>query len=137
MCSTVRRAARALTQFYEQELRSSGLRTTQFIILQVLSLAGELNQGELGSFLAMDSTTLTRTLAIMSRRGWIKKRHGTDRREWRILLAKAGEEQLKRALPYWERAQARVRQKLCEGPWNELTNLTNQVTNLVTEFGEL
>jgi hypothetical protein len=31
--------------------------------------------------LAMDSTTLTRTLAIMSRNSWITRRYGKDRRE--------------------------------------------------------
>lgn len=136
MCATLRRAARALTQLYEQEMRSSGLSTSQFTILQVLSLISELTQGELGRLLVMDSTTLTRTLAIMSRRGWIKKRHGHDRREWRIALAKTGQEQLRRALPLWERAQVRVRRQMGKGPWSELTKLTNQLTNQVAESGD-
>jgi len=36
MCSTVRRAARALTQFYEEALRATGMRSSQLTILQVL-----------------------------------------------------------------------------------------------------
>ena len=72
----MRRASRALTQLYEDSLRPLGLRGSQFTILQTLSLAGEVSQGELGQMLAMDSTTLTRTLAIMSRRGWVARRLG-------------------------------------------------------------
>jgi DNA-binding MarR family transcriptional regulator len=135
MCASLRRASRALTQFYEEELRPVGLRATQFTVLQALSLAGELTQGKLGRMLAMDSTTLTRTLKIMSRQGWIGKRHGTDRREWRLRLSKAGEIQLKRALPRWERVQTRLRLQLGEGQWDALTKLTNNVTNAVTEKG--
>src|SRR5712691_12742993 len=68
MCARFRRASRALTQLYDEALRPLGLRATQFTILQALSLAGEVSQGHLGEMLAMDSTTLTRTLEIMARR---------------------------------------------------------------------
>jgi DNA-binding MarR family transcriptional regulator len=133
MCAGLRRASRALTQFYEEELRPVGLRATQFTVLQVLLLAGELTQGELGRILAMDSTTLTRTLKIMSRQGWIAKRRGVDRREWRLRLSKAGETQLQRALPRWEKVQIRLRLQLGGSQWDALTKLTNHVTNAVTK----
>ena len=93
-CATLRRAARALTQLYEEALRPFGLRSTQFTILQALSFTGEITQGELGRILAMDSTTLTRTLEIMRRQGWITKRRGKDKREWRLQLAVNGKAQL-------------------------------------------
>src|SRR6202030_1838927 len=105
MCASLRRASRALTSLYDEALRPLGLRATQFTILQSLSLAGEVTQGVLGQMLAMDSTTLTRTLGIMIQHGWIARRPGEDRREWRIRLSKAGETQLKRALPHWESVQ--------------------------------
>jgi DNA-binding MarR family transcriptional regulator len=135
MCAGLRRASRALTQFYEEELRPTGLRSTQFTVLQVLALAGEVTQGELGRMLAMDSTSLTRTLRIMSRHGWIGKRRGADRREWRLRLSKTGEVQLRRALPRWEKVQARLRLQLGKVQWDALATLTNNVTNAVTEKG--
>src|SRR5258705_1674978 len=97
MCATFRRASRALTQVYDEALRPLGLRATQFTIVQVLSRTGEVSQGELGQILAMDSTTLTRTLRIMSREGWIAERPGEDRRERWLRLAKAGRDQFNRA----------------------------------------
>jgi len=93
MCGSFRRTSRALTQLYENALRPLGLRATQFTILQALSLAGEVTQSQLGEMLAMDSTTLTRTLQIMSREVWIAKRRGKDRRKRPPPLAKAGETQ--------------------------------------------
>ncbi|HKU24717.1 MAG TPA: MarR family winged helix-turn-helix transcriptional regulator [Candidatus Sulfotelmatobacter sp.] len=133
MCATLRRCARAMTQHYEDALRPWGLRGTQFTILQALELAGEVSQGELGKILAMDSTTLTRTLEIMARQGWVKKWSGRDRRERRLRLAKAGQLQLKRALPAWQRVQSRLRQRLGEEFWGRLMTLTNEVTSVVTE----
>src|SRR5260370_28964197 len=99
MCGNFRRTARALTQLYDQALRPLGLRATQFTILQFLSLAGEVSQGHLGEMLAMDSTTLTRTLEIMARRGWIAERRGEDRRGTRGALGPAGEAQTQHPLP--------------------------------------
>jgi len=130
MCASLRRAARALTQLYEQALRPLGLRATQFTVLQALEQAGEVSQGELGQMLVMDSTSLTRTLEIMRRRGWIVKRPGKDQRERRLSLSPAGRERLRSATPAWEKAQARLRQQLGTEPWTEFLRLTNQVTNI-------
>ena len=132
-CATLRRAARALTQFYEEALRPAGLRSSQLTLLQVLARAGEVTQGEIGHILAMDSTTLTRTLAIMSRRGWIAKHRGKDRREWRFRLAPAGKARLEAALPRWEQVQERLRQRLGRERWNALLKLADELAVAVSE----
>lgn len=134
LCASIRRTSRALTQLYEGALRPVGLRSSQFTILQALSLAGELTQGQLGRILVMDSTTLTRTLRIMVQHRWVVRRRGNDRRESRLRLSAAGRAQFKRALPHWERVQAHLRDRLGQ-QWEGLMALTTEVTNAVTEGG--
>jgi DNA-binding MarR family transcriptional regulator len=136
MCANVRRAARALTQRYDEALRPLGLTITQFTILQALSLAGEPTQGQLGEILAMDSTTLTRTLAVMNRHGWIAKHYGTDRRERRLRLTRAGEAELNRAVSYWRSTQEALRVGLGKERWDELTKLVNDTTSMIAEQGD-
>ncbi len=134
MCASLRRSSRALTQHYEKALRPLGLRATQFTILQALSLAGEVTQRRLGQIpQPIDSTTLTRTLDIMSRRGWIAKQQGQDRREWRLRMTRAGESQFERALPGWQEVQSRLQSQLGSDRWEKLLSLTNIVTSEVTE----
>jgi DNA-binding MarR family transcriptional regulator len=133
MCATLRRASRVLTQLYEEALRPAGLRATQFTILQALSLTGEVLQGELGRILAIDSTTLTRTLEIMDRRGWIAKRQGKDKRERWLSLTKSGRAQFRHALPHWEKVQAQARGKLGGEGWDRLLKFANEVTNAIVE----
>src|SRR5579871_4012646 len=123
MCANIRRAARALSQRYDEALRPLGLTITQFTILGALSLTGEPTQGELGELLAMDSTTLTRTLAIMTRNGWIAKHYGADRRERRLRLTRAGQAEFNRAFPSWQKTQDELRDQLGKGRWDELTKL--------------
>jgi DNA-binding MarR family transcriptional regulator len=128
MCASFRRASRVLTEHYDAGFRPLGLRATQFTILQAFSVAGEVSQGRLGQILAIDSTTLTRTLAIMKRRGWIISRSGKDRRERWLRLSEGGKAEYERALPHWEKVQRELRTRLGDEHWNELLNLTNQVT---------
>ena len=136
MCGSFRRTSRALTQSYERAFRPIGLRATQFTILQVLSRAGEVSQGQLGEILAMDSTTLTRTLEIMRRYGWIAERRGEDQRERRLSLSNSGKTKLNRATVVWEKIQSRLRGQLGDQAWNNLMQLTNQITELATAQGD-
>jgi DNA-binding MarR family transcriptional regulator len=121
---------------YENVLRPFGLSSTQFTVLQSLSLAGEVSQGQLGEILAMDSTSLTRTLAIMRRHRWIEERRGTDRRERKLRLARQGETRFHRALPVWNKVQRRLRHRLGDEDWKKFLQLADHVTNMVTTKGE-
>lgn len=137
LCASLRRAARAVTQRYDEALRRAGLRATQFTLLQALSRAGALTQGDLGDLLALDSTTLTRTLEILRRRGWIAKRQGDDRRERRLSLTHSGEARLRRALPHWEKVQAQMRHRLGSKRFKSLLGLSDKVTTAAMEGGTL
>ena len=116
----MRRASRALTQLYDGELRGAGLTIAQFTLLQVLFRRGEVTQGGLGQILVLDTTTLTRTLQPLERKGWIERRQGEDRRERRITLTKAGRARFRRAIPAWNRAQKVLRSRLGRPRWKEL-----------------
>jgi DNA-binding MarR family transcriptional regulator len=127
MCASFRRAARALTQVYDDALRPLGLRATQFTILQALSLTGEISQGDLGDLLLLDSTTLTRTLRLMRARGWIEQHRGKDRREQRLQLSPAGRRQFKRASVAWQELQIRLRSRVGTANWNEWLKAATEV----------
>jgi DNA-binding MarR family transcriptional regulator len=136
-CANLRRGSRALTQLYDDALRPFGLRSTQFTILQVLSRAGELNQGQLAEMLAMDSTTLTRTLGILRAHGWILERRGKpDRRERWVRLSPAGKTQFGRALPAWRRVQSRLRRTLGERTSADLLQLLHRIAHVFQTQGE-
>lgn len=119
-CASLRRAARAVTRAYEAELRDSGLKPTQFTLLWVLDRKGPNTQGALGEILAIESSTLTRTLAPLEEAGWIRAAAGDDARETRWSLTPAGKRKVARTLPAWERAQSALRTRLGAAPWGRL-----------------
>src|SRR5580765_4697241 len=83
-CGSLRRASRVVTRIYDEALRPSGLEIMQFGLMASLDRLGEATQRQLSVGFAMDSTTLTRTLGLLQRRGWIERRPGKDKRQ-RIL----------------------------------------------------
>lgn len=119
-CATLRRTARLVTQLYEEALRPTGVGGPQFTLLQALKLAPGVSQKQLGEILGIDSTTLTRTLALLRKRGWLRAESGTDRRALRLGLTKAGEKEYERVLPYWQSAQKRLKQALGDSNWNRM-----------------
>jgi len=123
-CASLRRAARIVTQRYEHKLQPSGLKATQFTLLQALVIAGDISQGQLGDILGLDSTTLTRTLALLRKKRWISGKPGEDRRELRLTLTVEGRRKYQSALPYWHSAQRELRAALGEAGWNQIMEAT-------------
>jgi len=127
-CANLRRAARAVTQLYDAELRRGGLRTPQFTLLRSLATQGRIRQGHLGNHLALDPTTLSRTLRSLASRGWIRSVQGADRRERHWELTPAGRRQFDRARLLWDRAQARLGAALGQAAWDALQTTLKRVT---------
>ncbi|HET9040689.1 MAG TPA: MarR family winged helix-turn-helix transcriptional regulator, partial [Gemmatimonadales bacterium] len=104
----MRKAARAVTQLYDDILRPSGLRITQFSLLQVIQLTGSSNITDLAEMAVMDRTTLTRNLRLLAEAGLITIREGDDARVREVSLTAIGQARLSAALPYWEKAQRQM-----------------------------
>lgn len=125
---SIRQASRIVTQMYDQTLKPSGVKITQFGILRLLSACPGLTTGSMAQALAMDSTTLTRTLKIIEENKWIEASPGEDRRERHWKLTRAGEERLQQALPLWKEAQKQFAQLASDV---DLDGLTRAVFHLV------
>src|SRR5437868_10301947 len=93
-CQNLRRLSRVLTRIYDQELRKAGLEITQFGLLTALAATGEANQKRLSAGFAMDSTTLTRTLGLLRKQGWVQVKRGQDRRERLFSLTRGGKREM-------------------------------------------
>jgi DNA-binding MarR family transcriptional regulator len=127
-CQNLRRLSRVVSRIYDQELRRAGLEITQFGLLTALAKLGEANQKRLSAGFAMDSTTLTRTLGLLRKQGWVRARRGKDRRERLFSLTGAGSRHLATAQPYWEQAERRLRSQLGDAGWKNMKEMVFQMT---------
>ena len=80
VCNTLRMVSRVVTQLYDDCLRPSGLRVTQFSILATVARLGEASLKQLEHELAIDQTTLTRSLTLLERAGVLERGSHPDGR---------------------------------------------------------
>src|SRR5215470_12300323 len=126
-CGSLRRASRVVTRIYDDALRPSGLQIMQFGLMASLDRLGEATQRQLSVGFAMDSTTLTRTLGLLQRRGWIERRPGSDKRQRILRLTKQGRARLEKARPLWRKAQEDLYVLIGKDAFETLTRVSHEV----------
>lgn len=119
-CFALRKAARAVTQVYDEALKASGLRATQLSLLNVVAQCGPADMKALAKTLVMDRTTLTRNLKPLIQQGLVEVVESADRRHRPIALTARGRDKMAEALPLWRKAQAEVTKDLGPERWDSL-----------------
>lgn len=119
-----------MTQLYDEVLRPTGLRITQFSILGATMAMEPITVTRLAEATVTDRTTLTRNLKLLEKQGLIRVAPGNDRREREVALTSRGRQALVRTLPLWEKAQAHVVEGLGEERWKDLRQELSAVVSL-------
>jgi len=126
----LRKTTRAITSMYDEAMRPSGLRISQFGVLVALALAEEATVSKLARMLGLDRTTMTRNLGPLERQGLVASTTGDDARNRVLRLTEKGRAMLERGLPMWERAQARVVRGLGDARWKGLLQALKATASL-------
>ena len=112
LCGHLRRAARAVTQVYDEAFQPTGLKATQVSLLQAAWRQGPSTLNRLAGAVVMDRTTLARNLKPLARLGLVRISQGADRRSREVTVTFSGRKALLKAYPEWRRAQARMRRRI-------------------------
>ena len=107
-CLNIRRASRAVTQFYEKVLEPSGLKVTQYSLLRNLERADPVSMSVLAKIMRIDRTTLNRNMKPLISAGLITANSGEDSRSRQVILTEAGKAALVNAYALWDEAQASI-----------------------------
>ncbi len=130
VCLNLRGAARAVTQLYDEILKPSGLKATQFSVLAAVAIKGPASMSVISRTLVMDRTTLTRNLKPLLERRLVKMGKGEDRRQRTIQLTQNGKTALARALPLWKKVQNQVVTGLGQARWRGMAQLLGETVRL-------
>lgn len=128
-----RRATRLITQYYDKALAPAGLRSTQYSLLNALSMLGETSMQDISTIMAMDRTTLTRNLSPLVKKGLVKVSVGSDRRSRPITVTAKGKSTLEKALPYWQEAQSHILDAVGAKQWDTMMRGLHQISMIVEE----
>ncbi len=132
-CFNVRRASRAVTQFYDDIMAPSGIKATQFTMLGAVALMGPASVTRLAAHLALDRTTLTRNLKVLADQGLVSIAAGEDKRERVVSLTDDGRTAIDRATPVWHEAQDALAARFGEERWRRMIEDMNDLGALIDE----
>ena len=115
-----RRAARAVTSLYDRAFEPFGIRSTQFSILVGIAKTQPTSISAVSGLLAIDRTTLTRSLRLLKKQGLLSVSDRSAKRQRFLTLTSKGERTLAASLPGWRKAQDRFVQSLGTDYWTNL-----------------
>ncbi|MDD5276969.1 MAG: MarR family winged helix-turn-helix transcriptional regulator [Methylovulum sp.] len=116
----LRKATRAVSQFYDELLRPIGIRSTQYSLLVYLHMSGSITVTQLADNVVMDRTTLTRNLNVLEKEKFVTVISGLDRRTRLVTITQDGLVILDKAYPLWYQAQSRIKGAMSEAQLNGL-----------------
>ena len=128
-CFNLRMAARMVTQRYDEILRPTGLRSTQFGLLVATKAFGPVAVTKLAKGAMMDRTTLARNLGPLEKKRLIEIEPGEDQRVRYVRLTEKGLKALEKAMPFWTKAQAHFIDGLGE---DRMGHMLDDLSDLVT-----
>ncbi|WP_112389314.1 MarR family winged helix-turn-helix transcriptional regulator [Rhizobium sp. BE258] len=105
-CTSLRRAARSTTRFYDEILEPSGLSISQFALMTVASDHPETSSGSLGRMLGLDKSTFGRSLSPLLKAKLIQIHQSErDRRVRTVQITQAATLALAKADALWSEAE--------------------------------
>ena len=120
VCFNLRWVTRAVTQFYDAEMRRHGIRPTQGAILASLNSKHSWNMAELSDWLGMDRTTLVRNLRPLQRDGFVKAIGGGRGNRVELTITVKGRKQIEKLAPAWKSAQRAAVKTLGQKRWSTI-----------------
>jgi DNA-binding MarR family transcriptional regulator len=120
VCFNLRWVTRAVTQFYDAEMRRHGIRPTQGSILASLHGKDSWTMAELSDWLGMDRTTLVRNLKPLQRDGFVTVTGGGRGNLVELSITTKGRKQIEKLTPAWKSAQSAAVKTLGEKRWSAI-----------------
>ncbi len=100
---------RVVSNIYDDALRPLGVRASQLNILVATARLGVAKPAKICQRLQLDTSTFSRNVERMKSNGWLEVAPDDDGRAQPIRLTAEGRRLLQRAMPAWEKAQAKVK----------------------------
>lgn len=122
-----RMAARTITRAYDQALKPTGLKVTQFTILVALTQTSFDSITDMADRLALERSSLSRNLTRLEKKDLLRMtRNG---RSQTIEITDAGAAKLEEAYPLWREAQEKVEERIGPEKWTEARSLLRSLAD--------
>ena len=120
---------RVITKLYDDALSPLGMTTSQMNILVVVAKYGAATPGDVGEWLHMEKSTVSRNSRRLASNGWLELVPEPRGRGHRLRLTPEGTEILDAGLPLWEQAQREAKSMLGDSGVKEVMRIADSLRN--------
>lgn len=110
----LRRANKAVTDFYDRKLRTCGVTVNQFSLLRNLERLDDASVSDLAHAMGLERSTLVRTLRPLFDCSLVEDRSAPGSRNRCLCLTAKGRKTLAKGGPLWDKAQRELEENLGE-----------------------
>lgn len=137
VCTTLRKATRAVSRVYDEALAPVGMSVTQLAILRAIARAGAggVPLSRLADSLVMDRTSLYRGLGPLMRARWVTVTSAGKGRTKVVCVSTEGRRVANAAAKPWETAQSRVVEAFGVKRWAALHKSIADLAAVGVRFG--
>lgn len=104
-CTNLRRSANAVSDFYDEALKETGLTISQYYLLINLQRLGSANITHWAQVVGLDRSTMVRNIKALRTRCLIEQTEGHGKT---FHLSETGQNALTAAVPIWNAAQKKM-----------------------------
>lgn len=127
-CTNLRRAARIISEIYDNALRQAGMTSAQCYLLISLSALEPIDTTHFAARVDLDRSTLVRNIRVLQNNGWVEDVSNSVKHQFR--LTESGRTALRKSIPLWEEAQARFLERMSREDAAELMRLLLKVQDM-------
>lgn len=126
-CTNLRRCANAISDFYDKELKETGMSIAQYYLLINLKRMENANITHWAERVGLERSTMVRNIKVLEARGLIEQTHGHGKT---FSLSETGKKALDEAIPVWEQAQKKMELFLGEEDSNAILRIGSKLQEL-------
>lgn len=128
--TAVRKANRVLFRHYQDALSETGVSIVQLSILRALERHGPLSLSRLADDLAMERTSLYRTIEPLIESGDVQVESAPTGKSKIAKLTAEGQGTIERVMPFWAKAQERVTNEVALAERPDFQRALNAIAKL-------
>ena len=125
LAGRIRRLNRVLSNLYDRALQPYGIKINQSTVLIFLLVHGDSSPSEIGAYLQMEKSTVSRTIDRMKKSGWVEV-NGTGSGQT-VQATDLGKQLMVDSHDQWQSAQNKALELLGEDGANSLISMAERV----------
>jgi len=131
VANNFRKTYRQILKYYDDIISESGLHGTQFPVMLAISRSQPVSVSNLAKIMDVDRTTISRSIKLLEKEGFIFFSHSSDSRVKNIALTAEGLKAFEHAVPLWQKAQNSILEKIGEDEWGNMLRGFEKLTEIV------